>query len=484
MSLESILESKVAWEVVEDSKLDNLKSFIEDNFDWSKVRQLSAIEKYEFRSTGSIILDKQLWGWFLKGWIIEIAWEASSWKTTTAVTTIKAMQDWYDYQIVELLAELIEISWSEINPTKFRNKMASIIESTVEDKQQKKYWMYLKILQECNYKKAKWEAKVIIDNITDILDNKWKTAYFDAEWALTDWWAVRLWIDADKVLVINVNIAENLFDQLDEVLWLHMYEIIVIDSIGSLTTNAENDASMDQQTMWLKARVMSKGMRKVWFNSSLFLNSPIRPTMICINHVYATMDQWNPVETPGGNALKFAYATRLFISRIWGKYVYAEDEADEKANLQDPGEQIWTYVRFKVVKNKTSSPKWVETTKLIFKKPLLEDWTEYDKISIWYNKYEEIFDVLESEWIISPEWKTTYQISNELLPDELEIQYLWYRKADENSWERFTWYASKFKNELKFNPDFFKACMNALEELKLQKADAFDISEIDLDDLK
>jgi len=28
-----------------------------------------------------------------------------------------------------------------------------------------------------------------------------------------------------------------------------MYEIIVIDSIGSLTTNAENDASMDQQTM-------------------------------------------------------------------------------------------------------------------------------------------------------------------------------------------------------------------------------------------
>jgi len=26
--------------------------------------------------------------------------------------------------------------------------------------------------------------------------------------------------------------------------------------------------------------------------------------------------------------------------------------------------------------------------------------------------------------------------------------------------------------------------MNALEELKLQKADAFDISEIDLDDLK
>jgi len=71
-----------------------------------------------------------------------------------------------------------------------------------------------------------------------------------------------------------------------------------------MAARAEDEASMDQQSMGLKARVINRGMRLI-NKAKYILNAKSQPSIIMINHVYATMDQWAPEETPGGSGLKF-----------------------------------------------------------------------------------------------------------------------------------------------------------------------------------
>ena len=481
MSLAKTLEWRSQWEVVQNKNIEKIVWFVEENFSWTKVRQLSSVEKLTFRSTWSIVLDNQLWGWFLRWWAVEVAWKESSGKTSIAVMTWKTMQEEYDLEVLRLILRLIELEEVQLDKNAIKNKLTKLIESTKIWKHTEKFAYFLKLLEACNYKNVSWESQEIVEKIEDIIENKWHILYVDAEWSITSSWSDKMWLDPQKVTVIKCNLIEDIFDQLDTILPQHKFEIIILDSIWAMTPKAEDDSWMEQQTMALKARVLNKAMRKVVFKASNFIDSPIQPTLICINHTYDTMDQWNPVETPGWRWLKFAFSTRLFVNRIWSKYVYAVDEVDENTILEEPDEQIWTFIRFKIVKNKATAPKGQAETKLIFYKPKTIDGEEYDKITIWFNKFDELYDGLKTAWIIEPESSRTWKISFDNVDDAVtEVKYI--KAKTDKEWDRFTWYEKDFRNELKFNPAFFDSCLAQYKEANKVETIEFDPDEVNLDE--
>ena len=482
------LKRVASWEETTNKTLDEVKWFVKE-FDRTEVRNLSAIEKLEFRPTWGIVLDTLLWGWLPKWALVEIAWPNSSWKTTIAIMTIKTMQEKYDLQVMNLLLEMIDITWPQLNKEKVRLALSKIITWAELGKQKKKADLMSKIIDEClnNWenklsKEDKVRLETIQDEIDDILINKGHSVYIDVEWALTKWWAERFGLDDNKITVVNANTAETVFDALEWILWKDYFEIIVLDSIWAIGTKAEDEASMEQQTMWLKARVLAKWMRKIWFRHDFFLNSVSKPTFILVNHVYATMDQWKPLDSAGWNGIKYAFSTRIFVSRVWSKYVFAWDQVlDENVSLRNPDEQIGTTVRFDIIKNKVTSPNWRAETKLIFKQPTLKDGSMYDKVTIWFNKYEELTDWLLEEQILVALNSKTYSIEAKHFPEEFvskeTIQNL---KFD---WEAYTWFFKAFSKEMKENQEFFDLLMNAYQKAQESKM-KIEIEEIDLDDLR
>lgn len=483
------LENMAEGTAIKNPTLEGIKKFVSE-YDSSEARSLSEIPLIDFRSTGSIVLDNLL-GWGIpKRAITEISGKNSSWKTSVTMMTIKTMQDKYDLEVLDLLLELIEITNSTLNKGKIIATFDKILKDYSEHKQRKKAKLILAILKDCKSNSPK--AKVIVDEINDIIENKGHTFYMDVEWAITQQWAIRFGLDYNKITVVNSNLAEEIFEQLEWALQKDFFEIIVVDSIWVMAARAEDEASMDQQSMGLKARVINRGMRLI-NKAKYILNAKSQPSIIMINHVYATMDQWAPEETPGGSGLKFWASCRLKVIRVWNKYVPASDVADDWAELEDPSENVGTFVRFQVVKNKVSSPAGKSETKLIFKRPLLKDWSEYDKITMWFNIYSELTEGLTTTWILQDEtsrtlfiWKeSTYdfiededtkeRIKSEI--ENLEVEFI------KDKGDRFTSFASKFKKELLFNDKFFKL-MFEVYNLKSKFSKTIVEDEFNLDDLR
>ena len=78
--------------------------------------------------------------------------------------------------------------------------------------------------------------------------------------------------------------------------------IFVIDSLGMLSTNKETkDISAGKDTKDMTRAQLIKGLARV---TSLKLSIAQCP-LIVVNHVYATFDQWNPLEVSGGSGGKY-----------------------------------------------------------------------------------------------------------------------------------------------------------------------------------
>jgi len=93
--------------------------------------------------------------------------------------TIKTMQDKYDLEVLDLLLELIEITNSTLNKGKIIATFDKILKDYSEHKQRKKAKLILAILKDCKSNSPK--AKVIVDEINDIIENKGHTFYMDVE---------------------------------------------------------------------------------------------------------------------------------------------------------------------------------------------------------------------------------------------------------------------------------------------------------------
>jgi len=165
-------------------------------------------------------------------------------------------------------------------------------------------------------------------------------AFIDAEHAFDRFYAEKLGVDIDNLIISQPDHGEQALEIADNLVRSGAIDIIVIDSVAALTPKSEIEGEMGDSKMGLHARLMSQALRKL--TSSI---SKTNCTMIFINQLREKIGVMfgNPETTTGGNALKFYASVRLDIRR---------STQIKSSN----GDVVGNKTRVKVVKNKVAPP--------------------------------------------------------------------------------------------------------------------------------
>ena len=164
-------------------------------------------------------------------------------------------------------------------------------------------------------------------------------AFIDAEHAFDRFYAEKLGVDTDNLLISQPDNGEQALEIAENLIRSAAIDIIVIDSVAALTPKAEIEGEMGDNKVGLQARLMSQALRK--------LTSVINQTKtvcIFINQLREKIGVMfgNPETTTGGNALKFYASVRLDIRRA--------------SAIKSGDEVIGNQTRVKIVKNKVAPP--------------------------------------------------------------------------------------------------------------------------------
>lgn len=164
-------------------------------------------------------------------------------------------------------------------------------------------------------------------------------AFIDAEHAFDRFYAQKLGVNVDELLISQPDNGEQALEIADQLIRSSAIDIIVIDSVAALTPKAEIEGDMGDNRVGLQARLMSQALRKL--TSTI---SKTNTTCIFINQLREKIGVMfgNPETTTGGNALKFYASVRLDIRRV--------------TTIKDGDQPIGNQVRVKVVKNKVAPP--------------------------------------------------------------------------------------------------------------------------------
>lgn len=164
-------------------------------------------------------------------------------------------------------------------------------------------------------------------------------AFIDAEHAFDRFYAGKLGVDLQNLLISQPDNGEQALEIADNLIRSGAIDIIVIDSVAALTPKSEIDGEMGDSKMGLQARLMSQALRK--------LTSTISKTNCCCIFINQLREKigivfGNPETTTGGNALKFYASVRLDIRR--------------QAQIKDGENAVGNRVKVKVIKNKVAPP--------------------------------------------------------------------------------------------------------------------------------
>jgi len=164
-------------------------------------------------------------------------------------------------------------------------------------------------------------------------------AFIDAEHAFDRFYAEKLGIDIENLLISQPDNGEQALEITEHLIRSGAIDIVVIDSVAALTPRAEIEGEMGDSSMGLQARLMSKALRKLTATISR-----TNTTCIFINQLREKIGVMfgNPETTTGGNALKFYSSVRLDIRRI--------------GQIKDGDAVKGNRTRVKVVKNKLAPP--------------------------------------------------------------------------------------------------------------------------------
>ncbi|QQS52185.1 MAG: recombinase RecA [Bacteroidota bacterium] len=164
-------------------------------------------------------------------------------------------------------------------------------------------------------------------------------AFIDAEHAFDRFYAQKLGVDIENLLISQPDNGEQALEITDHLIRSGAIDIIVIDSVAALTPKAEIEGEMGDSKMGLQARLMSQALRKLTANIN-----KTNTTCIFINQLREKIGVMfgNPETTTGGNALKFYASMRVDIRKI--------------TQIKDGEDATGTRVRVKIVKNKLAPP--------------------------------------------------------------------------------------------------------------------------------
>ena len=164
-------------------------------------------------------------------------------------------------------------------------------------------------------------------------------AFIDAEHAFDRFYAEKLGVDINNLLISQPDNGEQALEIADNLIRSGAIDIIVVDSVAALTPKSEIEGEMGDSKMGLQARLMSQAMRK--------LTATISKTNCCCIFINQLREKigvmfGNPETTTGGNALKFYASVRIDIRR--------QTQIKEGENI------IGNHVKVKVIKNKVAPP--------------------------------------------------------------------------------------------------------------------------------
>ena len=165
-------------------------------------------------------------------------------------------------------------------------------------------------------------------------------AFIDAEHAFDRFYAQKLGVDVDNLIISQPDHGEQALEIADNLIRSGAVDIVVIDSVAALTPKSEIEGEMGDSKMGLHARLMSQALRKL--TASI---SKTNCTVIFINQLREKIGVMfgNPETTTGGNALKFYASVRLDIRK--------------STQIKDnDGNVTGNKTRVKVVKNKVAPP--------------------------------------------------------------------------------------------------------------------------------
>lgn len=164
-------------------------------------------------------------------------------------------------------------------------------------------------------------------------------AFIDAEHAFDRFYAQKLGVNVDELLISQPDNGEQALEIADQLIRSSAIDIIVIDSVAALTPKSEIEGDMGDNKVGLQARLMSQALRKLTANIS-----KTKTTCIFINQLREKIGVMfgNPETTTGGNALKFYSSVRLDIRRV--------------TTIKNGDQPVGNQVRVKVVKNKVAPP--------------------------------------------------------------------------------------------------------------------------------
>ncbi len=164
-------------------------------------------------------------------------------------------------------------------------------------------------------------------------------AIIDAEHAFDRFYAEKLGVDTDNLLIAQPDCGEQALEIADELIRSSAVDLVVVDSVAALTPKAEIEGDMGDNKLGLQARLMSQALRKL----TATINKT-QTTCIFINQLREKIGVMfgNPETTTGGNALKFYASVRIDIRKI--------------GQLKDGDNIIGNQVRVKIVKNKVAPP--------------------------------------------------------------------------------------------------------------------------------
>jgi recombination protein RecA len=183
------------------------------------------------------------------------------------------------------------------------------------------------------------KTTLAIHAIAETQKNGGIAAIIDAEHAFDQFYAAKLGVDTENLLISQPDNGEQALEIADNLISSGAVDLVVIDSVAALTPKAEIDGEMGDSRMGLHARLMSQALRK--------LTSTIHKTGCCVIFINQLREKigvmfGNPETTTGGNALKFYASVRLDIRRI--------------GQIKSGDEVIGNRTRVKVVKNKLAPP--------------------------------------------------------------------------------------------------------------------------------
>ncbi len=164
-------------------------------------------------------------------------------------------------------------------------------------------------------------------------------AFIDAEHAFDRFYAQKLGINTDELLVSQPDYGEQALEIAENLIRSGAIDVIVIDSVAALIPKAELEGDMGDSKMGLQARLMSQALRKL-------TGAVAKTNCVCI-FINQLRDKigityGNPETTTGGNALKFYASVRIDIRK--------------STQIKEGDNVLGNLTKVKIVKNKVAPP--------------------------------------------------------------------------------------------------------------------------------